>query len=394
MDGATDDVMNWSEFSARGSKFKLYGFLRLDAIFDDSRPNNTQTIAWIKSEDPTAPATIGADDDDSDFTMHARLTRLGLDFAGPDVTSLGSAKLTGKVEIDFYNNGLSGQSESRAAIRMRHAWLALRWTDVAFLAGQTDDVISPIFPIINNDLVMWGAGNLGDRRPQLRGEYAPAVGAGRIVAQGEVGLSGADDNQDLDAAGTSGAGYRDGETSGLPTLQARLAWKQPVFTEKQNLEVGAYVHRAWEEPDTSFNGEDRFDSVAYGFDAQFPLWADRLWIKGEAWTGKNVDDVRGGIFQGVNTTLGRGISSRGGFAEIGFRASASTTLHAGVARDNPENDDLNAGSRSANRIWYVAARGAFDTVDVGFEYQNWVTQYQGFDKGDDNRVQAFIAYRF
>src|SRR2546428_344657 len=81
---------------------------------------------------------------------------------GPDVAALANAKTGGKLEVDFYNNGLAGQSESREALRMRHAYLTMKWDDFTLLAGQTADVISPIYPIVNNDLVMWGAGNLGD----------------------------------------------------------------------------------------------------------------------------------------------------------------------------------------------------------------------------------------
>ena len=87
---------------------------------------------------------------------------------------------------------------SMAAIRMRHAYTKLAWGDFNVLAGQTADVISPIWPIVNADLVMWGAGNLGDRRPQLRPEWTPAIGDSRLIVQGEVGLTGAQDGSDID----------------------------------------------------------------------------------------------------------------------------------------------------------------------------------------------------
>src|SRR5262252_4312404 len=49
---AGDSTMKWNDFSALGSRFQLYGFLRLDAYHDDSRPNNIQLPAYIRSEDP------------------------------------------------------------------------------------------------------------------------------------------------------------------------------------------------------------------------------------------------------------------------------------------------------------------------------------------------------
>ena len=61
--------VRWSEVAAGGSTFRLYGFLRLDAIYDDSRPNNTQTIAWIPRAGPSArivPSAFAGDGLSSD----------------------------------------------------------------------------------------------------------------------------------------------------------------------------------------------------------------------------------------------------------------------------------------------------------------------------------------
>lgn len=387
--------VKWNELMAGGSTFKLYGVLRADAIYDDSRPNNTQTIAFIRSEDPNAPASIGAEDEAGDLTIHPRLTKLGLDFDGPVIDRLGGADVSGKIEIDFYNNGLLGQTESRQAVRLRHGWLKLSWTDLFVLAGQTNDVISPLYPIVNADLAMWGAGNLGDRRPQFRVEYKPNVGPGQLIVQGMVGLTGADDNQDLDSPGTFGAGYRDGETSQKPTLQARLAYRLPVW-EKQGIELGGWYHHAWEEADiaTGTRRRNEFDSQAYGLDLSVPIYKDVVSVKGEVWAGQNVDDVRGGIFQGINTVTGTEIRAVGGFVELGVKPVDWYSIHFGWATDDPRETDLNRGGRNKNEIWYVAHRFFFDPVEFGIEYLHWTTEYTGFGDGDDNRLAAFVSYKF
>ena len=54
-----DGAVRWNELTAGTSKLRFYGFLRLDLYYNDSRPNNTQTIGYIRSEDPAAPASIG-----------------------------------------------------------------------------------------------------------------------------------------------------------------------------------------------------------------------------------------------------------------------------------------------------------------------------------------------
>lgn len=365
---------------------KFYGFIRLDAIYDDSRPNNTQTISFIRSEDPLAPATIATKKNKEDLTIHPRLTRLGFDVDGPTLDELGKAKVTGKVEVDFYNNGLTGQSESRQALRMRHGYIKLGWAESSLLAGQTADLIAPIWPIVNADIVMWGAGNAGDRRPQIRYEYLPKAGEGTIMLQAMMGLSGADDNQDVDSNG-----FRDGETSGKPTFQFRVGYKFSPW-EKQNVEIGIWTHRAWEETDTIFNGEDKFDSAATGLDLSVPY--KEFSLKAEYWTGKNVDDIRGGIFQGINTTTGDEIASKGGFIEFGYKATRVYSIHLGYSFDDPDNGDLNSGGRSKNKIYYLANRFNIGPVEIGADYFNWTTEYKGFDEGKDNRYQLYIFYKF
>jgi hypothetical protein len=387
--------VTWKQISKQGSKFTLYGFLRIDAQYDTSRMNSTQTPAWVRSEDPTAPASIGAPEDASDFNMHPKLTRLGLDFEGPTVAGLGDAKITGKLETDFYN---ATGTNSRAALRMRHAYMKLAWCDdVSVLAGQTQDLISPLNPIVNNDFVMWGAGNLGDRRPQLRGEWTPSIGGAKLILQGMIGDTGAVDGKDLDPAGTTGAGYLDGQTSGGPTWQGRTGLRFKNWDDK-DIEIGFWGHAASEEVDTPVGGNDSFDSRAVGLDVKLPLIGDKLWVQGELWQGKDLTDVRGGILQGVNTTTGDEIESKGGFVEVGVKAASWINLYAGYSTDNPSNGDLSGGGatggRSLNEIWYAAARMNFNPVDIGLEWLHWTTEFIGYDDGVNDRVVAFVAYRF
>lgn len=395
--------LHWKDLIADPGHIRFYGFLRLDAQYDDSRASNGQTIGWVLSEDPLAAtgpgspgvpgAPGGGEKNRENLGLHPRLTRFGLDVDGGEVASLGAAKVTGKIEIDFYNSGLTGQSESRAAIRMRHAYLKLGWTDWTLLCGQTNDVISPLFPVVNADLVMWGAGNLGDRRPQARLEWCTGIGEAKLTAQTEVGLTGAVDNQNLDtAAGASST--RDGEASGLPTVQARVALAFPIASQKA--EIGVWGHQGWETTDTGVgaSGERDFESDAYGVDVSLPLFRDIVRLQGEAWQGKNLDDVRGGIFQGINSTTGSEIDSSGGFAELGVKITAHNTLYAGVSRDNPESGDVALGGRADNKVWYLASRWNHKPVTFGLEYLNWTTKFVGFNEGTDNRFVAFIAYNF
>jgi hypothetical protein len=390
---ADSGYVKWSELVLGKSKFRLYGALRADVVYDDSRPNNTQIPAFIRSEDPAAPAAIASARNSEDLTIHSRLTRLGVDFFGPGIVPLSDAITSGKVELDFYN---LPSSESRNALRMRHAYLKLAWADASLLAGQTSDVISPIFPIVNPDFVMWGAGNLGDRRPQFRAEWTPKAGPGKFILQAEAGLTGAIDAQDFDPAASGG--FRDGETSGKPTLQARVAYALPLW-EKQKIELGVWGHKASVRTETPIGTSQRkdFDSDVVGLDLTIPLYLDIAWLKGELWKGRNLSDVRGGILQGINTTTGREVHARGGWFELGVRPAKWFSLHAGYSTDNPDDRDLAGASpagRSRNRISYGAVRGYFDPIEVGVDYLHWTTDWVGFGPGVDNRFQGFMSYKF
>src|SRR5262249_48659676 len=87
----------WSEAISEGNQFKLHGALRLDMIVDSQRPNNAQSPLFIPSPDPLAGGKLRA----GSFTMHPRLTTFGIDYNGPQISSLGDARLSGKLEADF-----------------------------------------------------------------------------------------------------------------------------------------------------------------------------------------------------------------------------------------------------------------------------------------------------
>jgi hypothetical protein len=383
---------------------KLYGFLRTDVFYDTQHPNNVLVPAVIKASEDDATATanpgVAAKKGSEDFEVSARLTRFGIDIMGPAVEKLGNAKVSGKLEIDFYSTNVV--SDSRAEPRMRHAYVKLAWDDLFILAGQTSDIISPIFPVVNADLVMWGAGNLGDRRPQLQVDWRPKMGTGNFILTGEVGVTGADDNQNLDPAGVS---FLDGVASGIPTLQGRVAYKGDHFwLAGKKFEIGAWAHYAQEKLDNqgAFT-DDKFTSTGYGLDLVLPLF-DILEIRGEVWAGKNLDDVRGGIFQGVTAVNGgTEVEAAGYWVELVLKAADWYTLHVGTSHDNPHNDDiLDTASASPitgadqNHIIYVANRfapggGLTIGLDVLFWNTHWVA---GFEDGEDVRVNFIVQWNF
>lgn len=374
---ATTEVPVPRQVQAGKSKLSFYGFIRLDAIYDDSRPSSIQSPTFILSEDPA----VGSENEDS-FNFHPRLTRFGMNYEGSKIGGTGP-QLSGKIEVDFQNGG----RESRQVPRMRHGYLNLAWDDSSLLIGQTWDVISPLYPTVNSDTLMWNAGNLGDRRPQIRYGKTHKSAHGTVSFLGGIGLTGAIDSQDLD-----GDGVRDGDAAALPNLQSRLGFSGS--NRSGNWGFGVWGHYGQEELQSPLAGEDRFDTYSVGLDYQVSL-SSRLTLKGELWTGSNLSDFRGGAGQGINRGTGREIDSSGGWVELGVKVSDRYSLYGGVTLDDPKDEDLAAGGIRRNGSTYLVNRWSFGKEFLlGLDYLRWKTEFVGLDDGTDNRLNLYVVYNF
>ncbi len=355
-------------------RMRVTGFLRTDVIFDTSRPDSLQSPLFI------APPAIGGVEGGHTFTIHPRLSRITVDLTS---TEIGPATLSGRFEVDFQNGG----RESRAVPRYRHVFIEARWRAVAVLAGQTWDVISPLHPGVNADTLMWNAGNLGDRRAQVRVTYERTLGSRfRSVISGGIALSGAVSGTDIDVDGLP-----DGEQSGRPQLQGRVALVQA--NGRPSLHLGFSAHRGWER----WTGPDHVSLTTPSYSASLDFsvaLAGAVMFRGELWTGTSVADVRGGIGQGVNTTYGRGIRSRGGWAELvgsmrRFRAGV------GATRDDPREEDLPAQGRSLNQSFYGFLQVRFaDRLIVGSDVLRWDTTHLAYGTSRDYRINPYVVLTF
>lgn len=365
-----------AEKAEEKSPIRVYGMLRLDVDIDTQRPNSPQTPLFI-----TSPAGGRG----GSFAIHPRLTRIGMDLTGPRLDALGGAEFTGKLETDFENGG----SESRQIIRIRHAYIKSTWRNFSALAGQTWDLFSPLFPTVNNDTLMWNAGNVGDRRPQMRATYEPKIGKGRISFASALGLTGAVDSLDLDQNG-----YSDGIQSMRPNVQWRLGYSRPLWVAEQAFSVGASTFHGWLGVARPIGGRSVLQAQGYNAEVTLPL-AQALSFRGEGWWGRNMSDFRGGAGQGLTLASGRLVRGRGGWSELNLRINRYWLVAPGFTTDNPVKADLAAGSRTRNRAFYVGNRFApGGKVEFGADYLRWRTDYFGLPSGFDNRINLFFLCGF
>ncbi len=361
---------------------QLYGYLKLDSAYDSSRINNGNYAKWVESE--------STNDDDNQFNMTANETRLGMLINGPDN---GSMKTSGRVEVDFYGGG----DENKSHLMMRHAYLKLDWPKSRFniIAGQTSDVISPLFPQTVNYSVGWWTGNIGYRRPQLR--FTKEM---RINKDVDLKLEGAFARTiGRSDAVASPNGTESGEDKGFPSLQGRVSITLPLYNQQQAT-IGFSGHSGKEEYDLDITGNNtEFKTWSLNMDFTQPI-NNKLTIKGEIFTGENLDAYLGGIGQGVitdttKTTFYKEIASSGGWIAASLGPWNNKRFNIGIASDDPDNSDINTGDRSLNRSVFGNMYYALNKqTDVAFELSHWRTEYKGPGDGDSLRAQLALIYKF
>jgi len=358
---------------------QLYGRLKLDSAYDSSRIDNGNYAKWVGSE--------STNDKDDQFNMTANETRLGMMITGPDD---GDMKASGRVEVDFYGGG----DENKSRLMMRHAYLKLDWPEKHFnvIAGQTSDVISPLVPSTLNYSVCWWTGNIGYRRPQIR-----LTKEMNIKENVDLKLEGA-------LARTIGrsdaiAGTDSGEDAGSPTLQGRVSVTLPLLNDRQAT-VGLSGHWGKEEYDLNSTGRNtEFDSWSLNMDLDQPV-SEKVAIKAEIFTGENLNAYLGGIGQGVIVDANqpiyyKEISSSGGWIAASLGPWKNKRFNVGIAVDDVDSSDINAGDRTLNRSVFGNMICALDKqTDIGFELSHWRTEYKGSGDAESLRAQLSFIYKF
>lgn len=367
-----------------GLDIELYGYIKADASYDTSRTTTGNYVVWVDNDQ-----SRGKDDE---YNMTANQTRLGMLIRGPQD---GPVNTSGRVEIDFYGNG----AENKAKMQMRHAYLKLDWPEDRFsiIAGQTWDVISPLNPSTLNYSVLWDSGNIGYRRPQIRLTKIWGVGKNAdLKLEGAITRTIADDELSTVAA------QKAGEDSGLPTFQGRASLTFP-WLDAGPTTIGFSGHWGQEEYDrtTATATSEKFDTWSINLDFTQPVnqW---LSVKGELFSGENLDTFFGGIGQGVRNTTSGGITtyhetigSKGGWIAASLGPWDKWRFNIGAGVDDVKTSDVEAGQRILNRsIFSNVIYKINKNTEIGFELSQWRTEYKGAGDAEDIRAQTSFIYKF
>jgi len=353
---------------------QFYGYIKADAAHDSSRTTTGNYVLYVDSE--------ATRNNDREFNLTAGETRLGFNFTGPGSETM---KTTGKVEFDFFGNLAA---ENKAKIQMRHAYMNLEWPGAQFslLAGQTWDVISPLNPSTLNYPVLWEAGNIGYRRPQIRlTKGVDLTDEVSLKFQGAMVRT---------IGRTDPTNSETGEDAGIPTLQGRVGVTFHGFGPKPTT-VGLSGHVGKEEYDIDATGRNLdFDSESINLDVTQPV-CSWMTLKAELFSGNNLSAYLGGIGQGVNTTSLNEISSQGGWIAASLGPWSKWSFNVGAGVDNVDRDDVEVGGRTRNSCVFGNVRYAVNShAQVGLELSQWDTSYKGVGDADNTRLQASFIYKF
>jgi hypothetical protein len=372
---AADKEPLWSTLD-----IQFYGYVKADASYDNSRVTSGNFVLYVDPEIPN--------NNDNEFNLTANQTRLGFNITGP---ASGQLKTSGRVEFDFFGNYAA---ENKPKIHMRHAYMTLDWLDCGFslLAGQAWDVISPLVPYTLNYTVLWNAGNIGYRRPQIRAtKRIPLNDQRTLTLQGAMVRT-------IGRTSNDPTGSESGEDAGFPTLQGRVALTTP-FLSAGPTTLGLSGHWGEEEYDLDATGANtRLETWSINLDVTQPL-ASYVSLKGELFCGENLNAYFGGIGQGVNTSNPGDpteIDSSGGWFAVNVKPQGKWTYNVGAGLDDVDAADVSAGQRTANSAVFGNAIYAFNQhADVGFELSHWRTHYKDPSHvADDLRLQLSFIYKF
>ncbi|MCX6998103.1 MAG: hypothetical protein NTV49_13725 [Kiritimatiellaeota bacterium] len=350
---------------------ELYGYVKLDAAYDNARVSIGDCCRWVEME---APGANG-----HQFNLTANQTRLGLRFKGPESKGLQTA---GLVEMDFYGGGAA----NKPTPMMRHAYLTAFWPDLKLgvLAGQTADTISPLTMPTINYTVGWWQGNIGYRRPQLRVTESVEL-ADKTEARLEVAAA-----RSIGRTNSwTGASFDTGQISGYPTVQGRASVSFPMLADKPTV-LGVSGHFGQEE----YTNSVMLATWSFNGDLTLPIttW---LALQAEGFIGENLEAYLGGVGQGVNTAQGQTIRAWGGWVALTLTPCATWQFNVGAGMDDPEDADLATKGRTYNTLVFGNATYFFNpSFSIGLEIARLQTRYKDQPSCDDMREQLALTHKF
>jgi len=349
------------------SQLKVGATLSGLAIFSTDRPFSSGLPLFLTPATPFGEST-------NTFDLHARQSTLVARFTGPEFCGL-----TPGAEIFtlFMNDNLTTDNYG---LLLYYAYGELKNDRMRFAAGLQEDIFNPPGPTVLPFSLLYGSGNPGSYRGQIRFErYFHFADDFQLTFQG--GLS--------EPISTIVRGRLIDplvEDNGWPNVEGRLALELGEIQEF----MGGRKRRPFEFGVSGVVGQlrtTRFvgspltvnrvvaDIRAVGCDLQWAV-TDRLGVIAEMFVGQTLGDYNAGILQNFNSDDFRPIRASGGYAEIYYYLHPQLHLHSGYGIDDPLDRDLAAGQATCNQTLFCNILYDFSkSFQTGFEVDYRKTNY-------------------
>lgn len=359
------------------TKVELYGFLKLDAFYDNSEVYQGDWLLFARpGATPQAKTKV--------FSMNARASRLGLRFTRPQLNA--NTNLNALLEMDFSGGFPNSATAARQPqVRLRHAWMELEHKVWELRLGQDWGLIVGPFPYTTEALVGAARGNLWMAFAQVKFSlklqpFKVAFSVNRPTS-GNVKYN-SYENGDLDIVD-------DGERSGLPWFMGRVWYTTPKLT------LSLSSHYGQEKIADLSAAYHKVTSYSYNADLIFNL--GKLNLTAKVFRGSNLNTFFGGIVQGY-VAKAAGITSipaQGGWGQISYSLKPQLIATVGLGIDDPDDSKLPTGYRAHNLFQYVnlTYKPVTDLAFM-FEVNHLTTEYIDRPTGRNLRLQFTSTYQF
>ena len=380
--------------NAGGAKISMYGFMQLNAIYEDGVSGGDVGTPGAYHWTEIVPSN--AKDGEGRFRFNINQTRIGFNLSGPQKE--GAPEVSGRFETDFAD-GLAFTRNAVGTFRIRHAFGQVKFTDLGLtlLMGQSSDLIAPLSAPTLNQGGLRRQGSIGTRRPQIR--LTQAIGPVEIAA-----------------AVTDDQGK---SNPVMPGFQGSLKGKIPASWagEKQNIELTLSGHYASEEEAANNKADiDKKKADDWGTPASWSGVAslslpviDIVNISGEVFYGQNLNRYNNGSIGRSGLATGgkkdEGIQSLGGWGAATVKLPANLSLAGGVGLEaideNREVKSVVDGANNPNKNMVIFTNLKYSIVSsafIGFEYANLTTDFANrtdgskVDSGSLNRFELVFNY--
>ncbi|MFO0911441.1 MAG: hypothetical protein U0795_00670 [Pirellulales bacterium] len=351
------------------SKLTVGASLSALATFSTSRPFSASLPLFLF---PASPLGV----DSNTFDLQARQSSINARFTGPEVLGLtpGAEILT-----LFFNDNIT---DDNYGLLVYYAYGELKNDQMRFAAGLQRDIFNPVGPTVLPFSLLYGSGNAGSYRGQIRYERFVPFGNDSLMTL-QSGLS-----ESISTLVVRSLQDPLVEDNGWPNLEGRVAMG---FGETQEY-LGGRKQRPVEfgvsgvvgqirisklVPGPGTTGPDRVvdDVRALGCDLQWVM-TDRLGMKGELFIGRTLGEYNAGVLQNFNSETFLGIRTKGAYGELYWYFNPKLHLHCGYGIDDPYDNDLAASQIASNQTFMnTLLYDLSKTVQFGFEVDYRKTNY-------------------